>query len=344
MLNKKYTKMIAALAIAGFAFGAAGCGGDNAKSAGSTAAKSGQKVVVKVGTTPSLCQAPLFVAKEKGFYKDAGIDVELVSLESQNANEAIGTGKIDAMQTLVAKTIQPWQNGLPVKGTTGVHYGCVRAVVRGDSDIKTVKDLKGKKIGVQGLADTGAVTIQRALEHEGISVKPEKMEVEFVTVDRNSLPQALQSGQVDAIAMTDPVGYATQKEFGFKPILDTAATKPFNEEYCCDLVISSAFIDAHKDEAKKLTRAIQKAALYVHDHPEEVVKLLKEKNYLAGDVESNIELLKSYNYTPSIKGGEKAIEASAKDLSAIGIIKPVDAGQFAKDNYYTFEDLSDDGK
>ena len=218
MISGKVKAAAAALALFSV-LGLAGCG-ESGKPAASTAAAKVDNVKVKVGYSPSLCQAPIFVAYEKGYFKDAGLDPELVKVDGATANESLGSGKVDMEITLVSKTIHPLQNGLPVKGTTGVHFGCVRAITRPDSGIKDVKDLKGKRIGVAGLADTGTVIIQRALKHEGIGVTPDNMEVEFVVVDRNSLPQALSSGQVDAIVMTDPVGYIAQKEYGYVPVLD----------------------------------------------------------------------------------------------------------------------------
>ena len=344
IITRKWKATAAALALVSV-LGLAGCGEGS-----SSASKSGSKVAasqkvenvsVNIGYTPSLCQAPLIMAYEKGYYKDVGLNVALIKIDGASANESIGSGKIDAMQTLITKTIHPWQNGLPVKATTGTHFGCVRAVVRPDSGINEVKDLKGKKIGVAGLADTGAVVLQRALKHAGIGVTPDNMEVEFVVVDRNSLPQALKSGQVDAIAMTDPVGYIAQKQYGFKAVLDTAVTKGWDKEYCCALVVSDKFIDGNAAAAKALTEAVQKGCVYVKEHPEETAQYLLEHKYFTGDMDSFVELLKSYNYAPSVQGGFDAIEASVKDLGEIGIVEKTDPKAFAEANYVKFEGFKD---
>ena len=345
MITSKKIKAAAAAVALISIWGLAGCGGDtHTGSQDATLATSSQKVdnvKVKVGYPPSLCQAPLIMAYEKGFYKEVGLDAELVKIDGATANETIGSGQIDAMQTLITKTIHPWQNGLPVKATTGTHFGCVRTVVRPDSGIDSVKDLKGKKIGVAGLADTGAVVLQRALKLAGIGVTLENLEVEFVVVERNSLPEALKSGQVDAIAMTDPVGYIAQKQYGFKAVLDTATTEGWNKEYCCALVISDQLIEGNKNAAKALTEAVQKGCLYVKEHPEETAKLLVEKKYFSGNPEDFAELLKSYNYSPSIKGGYDAIKASAKDLGEIGMVDETDPKAFADAEYVFFDGMPD---
>lgn len=339
MISRKAKAAAIALALVSL-LGVAGCG-DSSKPAASGSAAKVENVKVNVGYTPSLCQAPIFVAYEKGYFKEAGLDPELIKVDGATANEALGSNKVDAEITLISKTIHPLQNGLPIKGTTGVHFGCVRAITRPDSGIKDVKDLKGKRIGVSGLADTGTIVIQRALKHEGVGVTPDNMEVDFVVVDRNSLPQALSSGQVDAIVMTDPVGYIAQKQYGYVPVLDTATTKGWAEEYCCDLVVTNKFIEQNQAAAKALTQAIQKGSIYIKEHPEEVAKLLIEKKYVSGDEKGYAELLKSYNYKPSVQGGYDAIKSSAQDLSDLGLINKVDAKEFADNAYFFFDGYQD---
>lgn len=337
----KYTRWaagaLAGLTAAAMIAGCAGAGNGSSKSA-AKAETTGQ---IKVAYTAALCQAPLLIAKEKGYFKDAGLDADMVFLDGTQANEAIGSGKVDVMQTLVMKTIHPWQNGLPVKATLGIHTGCVRVVVRNDGSINTVQDLKGKKIGVAGLADTGAIVAQRALKHVGIGVTPDNMEVEFVTVDRNSLPQALESGQVDAIAMTDPVGAIAEKKYGFKSVVDTAKSDGFKDEYCCDIVMSNKYLEEHPELAKKFNEAVIKGALFVHEHPEEAAKLLAEKKYFAGDPEDNAKLLATYNYKPSIQGGYDAVKASAQDLGDLGLTEKVDGKEFADQYFLHIDGLSD---
>ena len=51
---------------------------------------------------------------------------------------------------LIGKMLQPLENGLPIKFTTGLHTGCTKLLVPSSSNIKSIADLKGKKIGVPG--------------------------------------------------------------------------------------------------------------------------------------------------------------------------------------------------
>lgn len=342
---KKSWKCVAAAIVLTSVLGLAGCGGQAGNGSGSAAksasAQTETKTNMRVAYSPSLCEASTVVAYEKGFFKEEGINAEMINIQGASETEALGTDKVDGMQTLVSKIIQPIQNGLPVKLTAGLHTGCVRIVTRPDTGITDVKGLKGKKIGVSGLADTATVIAQRALHTDGIGVTPDNMEVEFVVVERNSLPQALKSGQVDAIAMTDPVGAIAMKEYGFTSVLDTASSPEFKDEYCCSAILTSKFVEEHPDLAKGYTRALMKGALYVSRHPDEVAQMLHDKNYVSGDVALNAELLKSYNYIPSVKGGHDAIVRATKQLGEIGIVNPMDAEALADGAFQYFDGLED---
>ena len=337
----KSKKILLTLLAGAAAAGIAGCAGVGGKPAASSAAAKADPVTIKLGYTPSLCQAPLFIAKEKNFYKEAGVNVEMVPVDGAHANEAIASGQIDAMQTLVMKTIKPWQNGLPVKATAGIHSGCVRVVARNDGSVTKIADLKGKKLGVAGLADTGTIVAQRALKLAGVGATQKNMEVELVVVERNSLPQALESGQVDAIAMTDPVGAQAEKQYGFKTILDTATSPEFKDEYCCDLVVSDKILKEHPEAAKRLTAAVMKGALYVHENLDDAVKILADKKYVAGDPAFNKSLLGTYNYKPSVKGGYAALEDSARDLGDLGLVNKTGGKKFADQYFFFFDGLAD---
>src|SRR5438093_10928260 len=111
-----------------------------------SSALSGQKV--KVGYIGLTCEAPMFVAYEKSFFKDEGVEVEMVKSDWSNFKDALGLGKLDVTHTLVMYLLKPIEQGLDVKITGGVHRGCLRIQAGAHSDIKALAHLKGKRIGV----------------------------------------------------------------------------------------------------------------------------------------------------------------------------------------------------
>ena len=179
------------------------CGGSSSNSDASAAADS-DATHLRLIYSPSLCAAPMYIAIENGYFEDEGLDIEQVTVDAAHVSEAIGADQVDVGMGLIGKMLQPLENGLPIKFTTGLHTGCTKLLVPGGSDIKSIADLKGKKIGVPGLADAATVVSKRSLSAAGIGVTDQNMEVEFSVYSRNDLAQALQNGAVDAIALGDP--------------------------------------------------------------------------------------------------------------------------------------------
>ena len=334
---KAYIKKSLAFGLAVLTAGAllTGCdGGEKKQAAG--------PVPVKVGWSPSACGAPVFIAYEKGFFKEEGLAPEMIQVDAAHIAEAVGAGQVDIFNGLIGKLIKPLENGLAAQEVTGLHKGCIKILVPNDSDIKTIADLKGKKIGVPGLADAGTIIAKRALHGVGVDVTDKSTEVEFTVFGRNDLPQALDMKKVDAIAFGDPQATIAAEKFGFRVLLDTSKDKPFGDEYCCALFMASKLVKGDPETAKKVTRAVQRASQWVHDHPEEAANIEIEKKYVAGDVKLVAALLKSYDYSPSVQGGYDAMLNTVKSLSEIGLTKgKVDAKKFTDSHTAFFKDFPD---
>ncbi|MGN0203730.1 MAG: ABC transporter substrate-binding protein [Coprococcus sp.] len=310
---------------------------DNA-AAGGEETGDGELFHLRIAYSPSLCQAPLHIAVEKGFFEDEGIDAENIQIDAAHVQEAIGADQVDAGFGLIGKFLQPVENGLPIKFTAGIHTGCIKIIVPKDSGIDNVEDLKGKRIGVSGLAGAETIITKRALADAGISFDEQNPEVEFVVFSKNDLGQALENGAIDVIAIGDPTAAQFVQQYNLNILIDTATTDMFASEYCCASFVSAKLAEEHPEIAAAFTRAVLKASVYVEEHPEETARIQIDNNYVTGDVDFNAELLKSYNYIPSVQGGYDAIKLSVEQLSAIGILKEGTDPQTFTDNVYVFYD------
>lgn len=319
----------------------AGCG-NNAHTETASDSSSGE-YVVKIGVAQgALCHAPIHAAIENGYFEEEGLKFESVDFGSTAIQEAIGSGQIDAGFGLVGKFIQPMENGLNIKITSGMHTGCTKLLVKKDSGIKSVKDLKGKKIGVNGLASSETVTTKRALAKVGVSFSEQNPEVEFLVYSTTDLPVALNNGAVDAITVADPVATTAEKEYDLDVIINTTTDEDFKDEYCCISFVTTELAEKHPDLAAKFTRAVQKGSAWVEKHPYETAKLQIENKYVSGDVDLNAEILDSYYYNPSVSGGYKALDAVARELQEIGILKPeTDIEAFIKNGFVELEGVPD---
>jgi NitT/TauT family transport system substrate-binding protein len=157
------------------------------------AAQAQTKITIGIPTSPpNIVHMPVIVAKELGLYKKAGLDVDIVSLgDGVKVYRALLAGNIDLGLTPGAPTIIGRANGATVKAlSANLPKFEASMVVRGD--IKTMADLKGKRIGIQepgGFADLLSRSVWRA-------AKIDPKDVNFVSIASEDVP-ALVANQVD---------------------------------------------------------------------------------------------------------------------------------------------------
>jgi NitT/TauT family transport system substrate-binding protein len=159
----------------------------------SVAANAQTKIVIGVPTSPpNIVHMPPIVAAELGLYKKAGIDAEIVSLgDGTKVFRALLAGNIDFGLTPGAPTIIGVSNGATVKALTANLPKFEASMVVNDN-IKTMQDLKGRRIGIQepgGFADILSRSVLRA-------AKLDPKEVNFVSIASEDVP-ALVANQVD---------------------------------------------------------------------------------------------------------------------------------------------------
>lgn len=299
--------------------------------------------VLKIGEAQgALCHAPLQIAMENGYLDEAGIKWERVDFGKADIQAALGAGTIDCGFGLVGKFIQPIDNGLNMVITAGMHTGCTKLLVKKDSGIKTVSDLKGKKIAVSSLAGSEAVTAKRLLFADGFDISADSSDIEFLVYSTTDQPIALQNGAVDAICVMDPIASQAEKEYDLLALMDTAKTEPFASEYCCVTFVSTELAEKHTDIAAKFTDACLKASAWVAAHPEEAAKIQVEKDYVSGNADDNGAILKTYEFRPSVQGGYDALVNVAKELKDIGLLgENTDTDALVKRSFKKFDGVPD---
>ncbi len=321
-----------------------GCGGDTGgENSNFENANSSDDYVLKIGYNNSLCEAPIQMGVEKGFFEKEGLKFEMVKADAAHMPEAIGSGQIDAGFGLLGKYLQPIDNGLDIKITAGIHTGCIKLLVPQNSDIKSVADLKGKKVGTGGLGAAGTIITRRSLYHSGLNGSSNDCDVEFVVYSESDLPQALQNNAVDAIALGDPRASMAARDYNLKSIIDTAKDDEYKDEYCCISFVTGKLAKEHPEIAEKFTKAIMKASQWVEKNKEETAKIQVEKEWVAGDPTFNANVLSSFNYKPSLEGGLEALKITVPDLQAVGLInKDKNAEEFINNAFLKLENLNND--
>ena len=145
-------------------------------------------------------------------------------------------------------------------------------------------------------------------------------EVDWVVFSTPDLPLALERKQVDAIAINDPAAWIVEQNGQGRVIIDTTTDDYLKDEICCVVESSGRVYKDHPEALAKFVRALQKAAQYVEENPEETARLMAEKQYVAGDPAVNAQVLKSYSYRASVSGAREALLRNTRELQQIGIV------------------------
>ncbi|GAA4178563.1 ABC transporter substrate-binding protein [Gryllotalpicola koreensis] len=278
---------------------------------------------IKITSPSGVCEAPLVVAYEKGFFDKAGLNVKLLKTgDGENVVEAVGSGKYTASNGIFFNYLDPIYNGTPVKLSGGLHYGCLDLYVKSDGDITKVADLKGKKIGVTSLQGSSTNFFSLDLLDAGINSSPEAKQVEWVVItDQTLLPQALKDGKVDAIATAG----------GFLPIIqavkDGWATEISNnrnlsknaDEPCCAVVLNNTFVSQDPVTAAKLVTAWAQGSRWAGANLEATAELESGK-YVAGKPEEILPVLKTLTFRPSPKNLHKVLEPGIEKYIKTGFL------------------------
>lgn len=158
------------------------------------AAETAKKLVLAMAVTPpNLVHIPPYLAKDLGYFKEEGLDVEIVSFEGGVGSlRAMIAGSADLALTSADPPISARAQGAAIKMIFS-SSPLLEAVMTVQGNIKEIKDLKGKKIGIQepnGFAD---IFSRRLLTLA--KIKPD--EVQFISTSTAGRVPALVTGQVD---------------------------------------------------------------------------------------------------------------------------------------------------
>ena len=218
------------------------------------------------------------VAIDKGWLKEAGIDAEFQWFDYSPSMDAFGAGKIDA--DLVTNGDALVMAGGGAKGLMVMltDYSDGNDMIVGRPGIKSIKDLKGKKVGVEiGLVEH--LLLLDGLKKAGMS----EADVTLVNTKTNDTPQVLASGEVAAVGAWQPVsGQAMRAVPGAKPIHSSADQPGLIYDV---LLVNPESFKARKAEWQKLAALWDRVVHYINDPKtqDDAVKIMSARVGLSPD-------------------------------------------------------------
>ena len=148
----------------------------------------------------SMGYLPLFVAVHRGFFKDEGIDIELPRLIPAMAQNALMSGDVH-YHGLADSGLRLAARGAPIKA---IFYGADRPMyyLVAQKEVRSVAELKGKRVGVSQFGGTSDLSARLALKHFG--VEPERDALIIQIGSEGTRMAALRAGSVAAIIVPVP--------------------------------------------------------------------------------------------------------------------------------------------
>jgi NitT/TauT family transport system substrate-binding protein len=237
------------------------------------------KITIAIGGGACLCYLPTVLAKQLGEYEKAGLAVELVDLKGgSDALKAVLGGSADVVSgyfdhcvNLAAKK-QELQSFVVYDR----YPGLVLVVSPShNAEIKSIKDLAGKKVGVSAPGSSTDFFLKYLLKKNGV----DSTGVAVIGVGLGATAvAAMQQGQIDAAVMLDPAVTVLQGSHSDLRILsDTRTEKDNHAVFGGDypggsLYSTTAWVAAHEKEVQALTNAIVNTLKWIHSHsPEDIM-------------------------------------------------------------------------
>lgn len=222
---------------------------------------------LKVGAASNIGGMIVFVAVDKGFFAKHGLDAKVVVRNSgAQLTKSLRAGEIDFAPAAFTNLPAALERGLNLRGVVGylgssytksTHDNNVGIAARGDSGIKTISDLKGKKVGAT-FGSTGELYLREAIKKAGMSYT----DINRVNVRPPSMVSILDTGGVDAVVAWEP---------SVTRILDKVKGSVLVQrggDYVCFCAVMHGSPDrVYKDKAvtQKFVDAMSEAAAYLRD-------------------------------------------------------------------------------
>ena len=230
----------------------------------STQAIASEKLTVLLDWFVNPDHATLVVAKEKGFFGEQGLDVDLIAPADPNdPPKLVAAGKAELAVSYQPQLHLQVAEGLPLTRVgTLVATPLNSLVVLKDSPIKSIADLKGRKVGysVGGFED---VILDAMLEKHGLDVK----DVELINVNFTLSPSLI-SGQVDAV-----IGAFRNFELNQMDIVEKPGRAFYVEEEGVpsydELILVANKQNVDDPRFPRFLKALEQATTYLINHPQE---------------------------------------------------------------------------
>jgi NitT/TauT family transport system substrate-binding protein len=229
-----------------------------------------ETTTIRLSQDPSICPAPAYVADDllraEGF-----TEIRYVTTPGL---EPIARGEVDFDLVIATRGVSSLDAGTPITALAGVHIGCFELFAH--EPIRTISDLKGRRVGVQYLGSSGHLLLAVMAAHVGLDPHGD---IEWITRPSGKFTELFAAREVDAFLGFPPEPQEMRARKIGRVILNTATERPWSQYFCCMLFGNREFVRDNPVATKRAMRAILKAVDFCAAEPEKAAQRLVDGGF-----------------------------------------------------------------
>lgn len=251
------------------------------------------------------------VALKRNFFKEEGIDAEIIRMNANVSITALATGDIDYTM-IFGSVVRAAMRGLPVRVVASLLDSPTQMLVA-KPEFKSVKDLKGKVLGVSSFGATADISARMMLRQAGAIDPDKEMKILSLGADAARL-SALKEGIVDVIVISPP-GDNEARRFGFQVLARSWELFKFP---FVGLGTHVKKLNEKPDEVKRMIKAAIKANRYIRTNRDGSIQALmdwgrRDRDNASTAYDSVVRVFNNDGAIPE-DGMAAVIEQSAKEM------------------------------
>jgi NitT/TauT family transport system substrate-binding protein len=219
-------------------------------------------------------------------------EIHFVATEAgKPAAQSLGHGEIDFTANFSPPLIMAIDAGNPITLLGGEHIGCFELFTR--EGIRSISDLKGKHVGVQGSDSSQRTFLSSMAAHVGLD--PSK-DINWVTSSTPKPMELFAEGKIDAFLGLPPEPQELRARNIGRVIVNSAIDRPWSQYFCCMLAGNREFVRKNPVATKRFLRAIIKAIGLCVTQPDRVAQQVVDGGFTAR-YDYALQALKEIPYT-----------------------------------------------
>jgi NitT/TauT family transport system substrate-binding protein len=233
-----------------------------------------ETTTIRLAFTTAICFAPFDVAE--AFLRAEGFtDIQYVRAAGGfSAPEMIGRGEVDFGVSFAGTIVYHLDAGMPITAVSGLHAGCYELFAR--EPIRNVSDLKGRRVGIQTLSNSGHLYLSIMAKHVGLDPK---QDIEWIVPASGNAMELFITGETDAFLGFPPEPQELRARGVNRVILSTLTDRPWSQYFCCMIYGNRAWVRDHPVATKRFLRATFKAADFCQAEPENAARRLVDGGF-----------------------------------------------------------------